>query len=366
MPFISYRTINQGLLLTGIYRTAALAQTAATDRGESTLATEILDANIPAYAEINGGYFVYRTPSTPATNASVDIQLGTSGKGFRLTWRLGELGADGNSWTIATSADNTVLEISFSTLTDSVTLPQPNNTDTENPLQTGAHFLALLNGLDGARQFDASYLAGTDDTTDFLALTGTWSRIPTAAGSPTFSGGVDAGALIWGVHLGYEQNASNKFRAWMNRAHAAYLRHVELVKIFWARDDIGLASVQATYNWLGAVPAVVNNYLKTDTFGNGVTVNSDAKREALVQRIENLPVKVWYGVMRDQVLVNEDEDEYYRDTWKGYSLTSGTAYQDYLDPLTGNLITIDGDPTGSLGVIPLNYDPETLDWVVYI
>lgn len=180
MPFVTTRPDDS---LAGIYRTQALADAAAAvpDSGVTATQGAILDADIPAGASPRESWWVRAAPAVVGVNASVAIQYGTSGKGFRLEFSTGATGADGNGWTVATAGTG----ITFDADAGIVQLPEPGG--------MAVDYIALLSGLSGTYQFTADYLTGTEGATDLAALGSlTWQPADGASGEPTFAGGVDA------------------------------------------------------------------------------------------------------------------------------------------------------------------------------
>lgn len=180
MPFVTTLPDNS---LAGIYRTQVLADADAASSGGGVTAIQgaILDADIPADATPGESWWVHDAPAVVGVNASVEIQYGTSGKGFRLEFSAGALEAEGNGWTAATEGTAIVF------LAGSKVLNLP------EPAGSAADFLAALDALSGTYQFTSTYLSGTMATDDLSAIgSTTWQRADGDSGVPTFTGGVDA------------------------------------------------------------------------------------------------------------------------------------------------------------------------------
>lgn len=360
MPFLTYRNIPvagtiTGNLLTGMYRTLAAAQAAVATgglkEGDTALTSEVADANIPANTNPEDNWFLYST-QTPAVQSTIDIQVEGSGKGFRLTI-VGVDGADGNAWSIRTKSGLSAT-ISVDTVGRNFNLPRPAATS----LDSGAEYLALLNGLTGDETLQAEYLDGTDANTDLATLagsTGIWRPFPdedTTANQPFFFSGGSDGASVLGVHMGPEPTADYKRYRWMERVRSVYLQMTEHIQQRWNIDTIGRESILATTVWAWHVPATAYNFLNRPSFNN-VPV-TDEQKERVIAHIETLPsaVKIWYTVMHD--------DASKRSSWS--NITNQTVYQDYIDSITGEPRPLDGLFL-SMGEMPANYDPETLNWM---
>lgn len=180
MAFLTYETVARGDTVRGLFRTLALAQAqVAANANYEALTDEVAREDIPADADTDGNWFIVTAPAIARVDAAVEIRYGTSGKGFRLVFSAGALGAAGNGWTVTTGGTT----ISFDADAMTVELPEP--------IGLALDYLAMLTALSGTYQFTADYIAGTEGATDLSAIgSATWQAAD--GGTPEFAGGADA------------------------------------------------------------------------------------------------------------------------------------------------------------------------------